>query len=278
MTYALISSIEGNIHNLNQQKGIVKFDRMYEDEAVMCFRNWRRNAGWLKDIPIYTMCPTRNTISRETQHKLSELGVTYIEEFHPITDTFTSGFINIPYTGMIFEGMLSEDVLIKIDLDMNIIRPLPQELVDSSVVVCGQYDDYCSKLQRHTNGQTNPFDTGFMISRRESGVYKTWFDGIVDIMSNGVVDRHWESVREKTGEYYLEEYVMDKMYNEGVVELYPIQKYQIGEWYTPVSVLSDEELSGVYFWHEHILHDPRYDKVREKIEYFKRMKVINDKL
>lgn len=272
MSYALIAAIEGNATNLNNALNIVDIPRQLEDEAVLCFQNWRRNGGWLKDIPIYAMCPTKNTISSSTALKLNDLGVTYIEEYHPITNTFNSGFLNIPYVGMVLEGRLNVDVTIKIDLDMNLIQPLPHSLVNSGTTVCGQYDDYCTKMQRtHSVGWCNPFDTGFIITPSVNSFYATWWSGVYDILSNAVDDPNWVNVRLQTGDYYLEEYVVDKLYHNDPTILTPIQRYQIGEWYTPVSKLSDDELLSVYFWHEHLIHDPKYNKIREKVEYFNRI-------
>jgi predicted ATP-grasp superfamily ATP-dependent carboligase len=79
-----------------------------------------------------------------------------------------------------------------------------------------------------------------------------------------------------SGDYYLEEYVMDKIAYTGLWNVQPIQKYQVGEWYTPVAEFTDEELKSVYFWHEHILHDPKYNKVREKVEFFNRTRALRD--
>jgi hypothetical protein len=276
MKYALIAAIEGDKTNLNNQKNIVKFDRLFEQESIVCFESWRKNGGWLKDIPIYVLCPTKNTISRETQDKLKELNVEYIEEYHDIVETFTSGFLNIPYVGMLFEERLDVDVIIKIDLDMNLIQPLPEELVNTDYVICGQYDDYCTKQQRILeSGWTNPFDTGFMITRKESGFYKKWWNEVYEILKNPESDPEWLKVREQTGEYYLEEYIVDKLFHLDSSILKPVQKYQIGEWYTPVSEFTDEELKNVYFWHEHLISDPVYDKIRQRVEYFNRMRKIN---
>lgn len=272
MKYALITAIEGNDNNLNNDRGIEsKCERLFETEAIKCFESWRKNGGWLKDINIYAFCPTHNTISDQTKNRFKELNVTYIEEYQEITETFISGFLNVPLVGMILEERLDEDVFINIDLDMNLIKPLPEELVNSETMICGQYDDYCTAQQRTvTDGWVNPFDTGFKITRRKIGFYKTFFNEINRTLQSD--DPEWEKVRAVSGDYYLEEYVMDKMYNNKLWEITPIQKYQIGEWYTPVSMLSDQELENVYFWHEHIVHDPIYDKTREKIEYFKRTK------
>lgn len=273
--YALIAAIESDKKNLNNQKNIIKIDRMYEQESISCFTSWRKNADWLKDIPIYVLCPTKNTIKEETKKCFEKLNVVYIEEYHNIVEKFTSGFLNIPFVGKLFEERLTEDVLIKIDLDMNLIKPLPQSLVDSKQVICGQYDDYCTKQQRQLKENwTNPFDTGFMISNRKSGIYALWFNMVMNILEDEEKDKEWLSVKSQTGDYYLEEYVIDKIFNEKLSDIKPIQKYQIGEWYTPVSEFTDDELKNVYFWHEHLISDPKYDKIRQKVEYFNRMKNI----
>ena len=275
MNYALITAIEGDAGNLNEQKGIIKNKRLFESEALLCFEAWRKNGGWLKDIPIYTYCPTLNHVTAETKEKFHSLNVTYIEEYQPITETFISGFLNVPLVGKILESQLAEDVLIKIDLDMNLIKPLPEELVNSKTLICGQYDDYCAAQQRKMHeGWGNPYDTGFTISRRDSGFYHFFYDELMVTMNNH--DPVWEEVRKVSGDYYLEEYVMDKVAYTNMWPVQPIQKYQIGEWYTPVKEFTDEELKNVYFWHEHILHDPVYDKVREKVEYFNRMRKLRD--
>lgn len=275
MKYALVTAIEGNDKNLNEQLGIINQPRKFEEEAISCFENWRKNAGWLKDIAIYTFCPTKNTISEKTKERFKELNVHYIEEYQPITETFINGFLNVPLVCKLFEERLTEDILIKIDLDMSLIKPLPEEIVNSQVLICGQYDDYCTAQQRTlTEGWANPFDTGFTISRRISGFYKYFFEVLMDVMEG--TDPLWEKVREQSGDYYLEEYVMDKIYNQKMWEVKPIQKYQIGEWYTPVKELTDKELKSVYFWHEHLIPDVKYNKVREKVEYFNRMRKISD--
>lgn len=276
MKYALITAIEGDDNNLNQQRGIqLANKRLFETEAVSCFQNWRRNGGWLKDIPIYAFCPTHNTVNERTKEQFEELGVTYIEEYQSVTETFISGFLNVPLVGMLLEQRLTEDVFIKIDLDMNLIKPLPEDLVNSEMLICGQYDDYCAAQQRKMHeGWGNPYDTGFTISRRDSGFYQFFFKVLMDTMHSD--DPLWAEVRKVSGDYYLEEYVMDKIAYTGMWDVQPIQKYQVGEWYTPVAEFTDEELRSVYFWHEHVLHDPKYNKIREKVEFFNRTKALRD--
>ena len=60
---AFIASIESNDLNMNLATNTVKIHRYYEDEAIDCIRSWRKNGGWLKDIPMYCICCTKNKIS-----------------------------------------------------------------------------------------------------------------------------------------------------------------------------------------------------------------------
>ncbi|WP_408098569.1 hypothetical protein ACJVC5_06550 [Peredibacter sp. HCB2-198] len=279
MSYALITMIESNENCINSQRGITfSHKRLYEDEAVLCFKSWRENGGWLKDIPIYTYCPSRNVVSETTKEEMKKYNVTYIENFLPETDGFFSGFWNVPLCGKIFEETLSEDVLIHIDLDMKLIKPLPQELVDSVLnndyVICGQYDDESSKSQRKIgNDWKNPLDTGFLISNRKTKFYKFFYEALSEITKTKG-DARWKEKCSDWPLYFLEEYVIDKAYNEQNYPIRPIQKYQVGEGYAKISTYTDEELRNVYFWHEHILHGEDYDKIREKIEFFKRTRPV----
>lgn len=54
---ALITVIEGNTNNINFDSNNI---RLYEIEALKCFRSWRKNAGSLKNIDIYCICVTDN--------------------------------------------------------------------------------------------------------------------------------------------------------------------------------------------------------------------------
>lgn len=279
MTYALITMIESNENCINSQRGIsFSHKRLYEDEAILCFKSWRENGGWLKDIPIYAYCPSRNVVSEKTKVEMTKYNVRYIENFLAETESFFSGFWNVPLCGKIFEETLTEDIFIHIDLDMKLIKPLPQELVDSVLsnefIICGQYDDESSKSQRKIgNDWKNPLDTGFIISNRKSDFYKYFYENLSEITKTKG-DARWKEKCSDWPLYFLEEYVIDKAYNENNYPIRPIQKYQVGEGYAKISTYTDEELRNVYFWHEHILHGEDYDKIREKIEFFKRTRLV----
>lgn len=280
MKIALITMIESNKKCTNDDMGIdFEFQRHYEDEAILCFENWRKNGGSLKDIPIYTYCPTQNIISNETKNKLEELNVTYIEKYHEVTQSFSSGFINVPFCGMLLEEELEEDVFIHIDLDMNLIKPINDELINDVYkdghILVGQYDDI-SKLDQRFLGEDweNPLDTGFIISRRDSGFYKYFYEELMKLHeTNG--DKRWKKYCQNVREYFLEEYVIDRAYNEKTQPIKTIEYYQVGEGYASIDTFPDDKLDNIYFWHEHLYPSSKYDKVREKIAYFKRMKGRN---
>ena len=263
---ALVTVIENNEDNINNSLGT---QRLYEDEAILCFENYRKNGGDLKDIPIYAICVTKATISEKYKDKLKNLDVTYIEEYHPVSETFEIGFFNVPIAMAWAEKNLKEEILWHIDLDMNLIKPLPIELfnIKDKDVICGQYDEESMKSQRDSIWSSIPFDTGFTISNRSSGFYQEYASQMLSLL----VDNTY------AGRIYdLEEFLIDRMYNDPAFNkgynIIPINKYQIGEGYPSVSTFTDTELSTVYFWHEHIIHDKYYDKIREKIQFSKRIR------
>lgn len=273
---ALIAPIEANKDNLNWQTKTSPFIHLYEDEAIKCFSAWRRNGGWLKDINIYVLCSTKNKVSSSTQSKLKSLGVQYIESYDSMSQSYSSGFLNLPYCGKFFEDYvgMNEDVLIRIDLDMALLKPLPCQLFSnvSNATLIGQYDVNSLKDQRTSYPGILPFDTGFMISNKNSGFYHKWYEMC---FSDEVLNSsEWKSIRQVLGDYYLEEFAVDYMNYNNIMPIMPIQKYQFGEGYSSIDNFSDDEIEHVYFCHEHMYIDKKfpwgYNSVAEHIKYLKR--------
>lgn len=285
MNIALITTIEGDLQDINTTK--CGYQRQYEQEAIRCFTEWRRNAGWLRDIPIYTVALTRNTISEETSRILKTLNVTYIEAYHPDTEQFQSGYWNIPLSGKYFEEHLSEDVLIKIDLDMYLIKPMKKELFDlvDDVTIVGRYDELSAK--HNTNKLTfpdrygQPWDTGLIIARRAAGFYAKFYQKLTQLTSeynNGVLEstyglrvkQHDNDIGVDYGA--MEEFAVSVMHTDDGIPLRAITKYNLGEFYAPIDIYTDEEVDNIYFFHEHIPYtEPGYDKIRTRINYKKRV-------
>lgn len=272
---ALIAPIEANKQNTNWQTGTSPFVHLYEDEAIRCFTNWRKNGGWLKDIRIYTLCSTKNTISKSTIEKLKSLSVEYIEDYASESDQYSSGFLTLPYCGKYFEeSNIDEDILIRIDLDMTLLKPINELLFERATknTIIGQYDIDSMKDQRTSYQEALPFDTGFMIVDKANRFYQKWYELC---FSNEVLNcKEWHDIRNVLGDYYLEEFAVDYMYHNKIKPIQPVQKYQYGEGYASIDTFTNEQLKSLYFCHEHIYVDKKfpwnYDSTREHIKYLKR--------
>ena len=279
---ALFASIEADLQDINTQKqGCTRY---YEREAIKCFKCWRKNAGWLADIPIYAICPTQNTISQETKNKFRELNITYIEEYFPETEEYLNGYWNIPLVGRWAEENLQERVLIKIDLDMYIIRELPGELFEDSILpLVGQYDEMSAKNDLNNLNfpleYGPPFDTGLIVTARERGFYRKFFKTLKRITEEFDGDpscgesKYGIKIGEGDLNYgALEEFSLSVLNREEPGLLNVITKYNIGEYYRDIDYYEDSELRGIYFIHEHLPVDNlKYNGSLLRLKYKKRM-------
>lgn len=277
---ALVVSVESNQNNVNLMTKTVQIQRFYEDEALRCFQSWRKNGGWLKDIAIYCVCPSKNTIKKDTQDKFKELGVEYIEYFDQNLFNYSSGFLTLPFVGQLFENkvQIDQDILVKIDLDMQLLKPLPREwfgFVNFGFTVVGQYDKYSIRDQRQAYPDFLPFDTGLMITDKNNKFCDLWYKFC--FKEYVIKTNQWQETKMKFGDYYLEEFVIDYIYANKLAKVMPVQRYQYGEGYASIDTFSDEELKQLYFLHEHLYADKRmlisdeYNSLHEKMTYMKRI-------
>ena len=117
---------------------------------------------------------------------------------------------------------MNEDVLIRIDLDMALLKPLSCQLFSnvSNATLIGQYDVNSLKDQRTSYPGILPFDTGFMISNKNSGFYHKWYEMC---FSDEVLNSsEWKSIRQVLGDYYLEEFAVDYMNYNNIMPIMPI--------------------------------------------------------
>lgn len=279
---ALVTPLECNKRSVDSFG--VEHLRFFEEEAIRCMKSWRKNGGWLKDIKIYALNATRAKVQKKTIGALEDLGVVCIDDYCPETDTFSSPFLNEPFCGMYFEATkpCKEKILVKTDLDMQLLKPIPEELFETakSKVVIGQYDEESSKDQRGVLFKKSkfklPFDTNFIISSRDSGFYQRYFDACQS--KELLASEEWSRLKAESGSsYYIEEFAIDWLASQRDFEdkLYPIVSYQYGEGYPPLRRYSDDEVQRIMFLHEHIYKDNKfpngYDAVKEHMEYLKRM-------
>lgn len=135
---------------IDQNKNVLCWDgnlhkRYFEDECLRMIKYWRKYAGWLKNINIYVYNVNGANISSTTIDKLSQYGCIYnVIENNLYSDI---GFLTEPLCGKLAEEEVKEDILIKIDLDMCITRPLENYLFEESEIytLIEQYSDYDAK-------------------------------------------------------------------------------------------------------------------------------------
>lgn len=262
MSIALVTTIENNTDNKNTK--FLGVERKYFDEALKCFESWNK---YMPEIKKYTICPTKAVLNKNEIKELESLGVTYIEKYFPETETFENGFINVALSISYLESILEEDIFIHTDLDMILLKRIPDKLFDlqNNSIICGKYDIESKKCQRVD------FDTGFTISIRENKFYNFYWSIIQKLINNEI------KLPEGVLYYDIEEYAMeliDKRYKDDW-NIIPIEKYQIGEGYPSVDFFRDDELKDIYFWHEHLINDKKVDLIKEKIKYIKRLKNAN---
>ena len=261
---ALVTIIENNTDNMNTK--ILGIQRKYFDESLKCFRSWNK---YMPEVKKYAICPTKATLNKREIDQLKELGVEYIEEYMPELEKFKIGFLNVPLSMKWAENNIPEKIFIHTDLDMELLRRIPNNVFDpifDNKIICGQYDNESVKFQRKLNDSWDlPFDTGFTIHIKNNKFYHYFWDIVVDVERNKLP----EGIR-----YYdIEEYAMDLIHNElNDFEIHGIQKYQLGEGYPSVDYFTDEELKNVYFWHEHLINNKKEELVKERIKYLKRIK------
>lgn len=258
------------ISPIEQNKVVIGWDnkphkRFFEQEAVQMVSAWRKMAGWLKNINIYFFNVNHAKISSETITSLSKLNCEVIEP-EDIGEYKEMGFLTEPLCGKISEETLTEDFLIKIDLDMKIVNPIDSSLFElaKSHTLIESYTDGGKQNQRPCIGQFNPFDTCFIISRRDSKFYSQYFDLChADTIRQ---NPEWLKLYNENGNYYLEEFVVDYMYRGGIGNIKEMRGHICGEGYVPIDELTDDEIRQINFIHNHIYHDePTFDYQKQYI-------------
>ncbi len=258
----LILTVDGkNCKNNQLLDGEVKFTdyRNYEQESINCIKSWRENAGWLKDIEIYIHSPTED-IEDTTKAIYRCYGVNYIYE--PIEDMeqFDYGFMNVHYSGRYFEETLDFEYFIHIDLDMEILKEIPQQYFDNiqTDVAVGAYlpRDYIHQRDvMYTKDKDILINTDFIISKSSSNFYKTYINEAENF--NKEIEYLKSSDNFRT--YYIEEYIADKIVKENNITM--LYDYEQGEGYT-------EYISTdcTFFWHEHLKSKPNIELIKQKIK------------
>ena len=274
MKNILMYVVENNETNINNKQGVYSDKRLYEDEVISSVKSWRKNGGWLKNIDIYVVCPTKNLPEKTTIDTLKSLDVIYLEEYMEETEGFECGYWSVPLVGRWMEQNIEFDNMIHIDCDMSLLRPLPLVMFTLPVPVCGIYDINSAKDQRQLPpGWSRPFDTGFTISSKDSKFYELFEEVLFQITED--LDPLWVEYCSDRPFQDIEEFAMDKIYNENMMEIITVMKYQAGEGYADVDTYDDFEVRNVYFWHEHKMNQQKEHLIRERVQLMKRIRNVD---
>lgn len=288
MKIVLFAPVEADLKDINSTKD--NFNRFFEKEAIKSFSCWRENGGWLKDIPIYAICSTKATLSEETRKKFRELNVTYVEAYQSITESYNCGFWNIPLVGKWMEENIQADAFIKIDLDMYLIRPLPENLffnLEKSIV---GLHDHLAEMHLASISEKYPafkyfFNTGFTITTPKSNFFeqqlkylifmenefeKLGVQGFKEKYGPNIVENTTREDKDAVEHRLMEEMCVSIMYHEGV-PIEPMQNYYLetNEYELEKSVEFD--LDKIYFIHEHIDDNLSQTNLINQIKYKKKL-------
>lgn len=264
---------------IEQNKSVVAWDgkthkRYFELEAVQMVQTWRKRAGWLKDVDIVFFNVNNASISQLTLDKLASLKCQVIDAPNKSAKYCEMGFLTEPLCGKLAEEVLtSKKIIVKIDLDMQIVKPLSRDLLELARdhVLIEQYTDYDKKGQRSQIGDFNPFDTCFIISSRDSNFYHQYYDlcNSDEILKSEA----WLSQQKTDGSYFLEEFVVDYMFKHGIGDIAPMQNDIFGEGYKPIEDMTDIEIQKIHFLHSHLYLNERCQEsqAKQQQQYMKRM-------
>jgi len=160
-----------------------------ENEAELCFKYLRENNGVLSNIPIYTICITKKTISNKMKTVLEKYKVIYIEEFDLNSQILKgSGFFNMPLGCAKLEEKLDYEYLIYLDLDMFLINPMKLNYNTDLIIEEYNFNNGPFVWEKSKNEFSNLFNTPntyintqFIITKRENYIFKQWKKNLLSL-------------------------------------------------------------------------------------------------
>lgn len=203
------------------QKGL-KYD--YEAEFRRCIAEWRKNAGWLKDIEILIY----------SDIELDNLPENVTWKYYDFMDDgqmFSHNYAACHQAGRMAELDYPESTLLHIDMDMCILKPLPEELFnhDTVIGVYGSLDNPRDKIIGDYFAESD-----FIITSPKSTFYSDFFKVAKLVMRTYNIC---------PCNYWAEEYVCD--YLLATKKYHIFEDYEYGQGFDTVP-------NSPYFLHVHI--------------------------
>jgi hypothetical protein len=267
LEYALIVVIEGNSNSINSKT----CPRLLEDEAIKCFKHWRKNGGIYSNIDIYCICVSGNSPQQTTIDEMKKYNVNYIEHYMPETKGFKNGWWCKPLGCAVLEKMLPHRYLIHIDLDMYLYREINFRLDHNACLV---YDELDSATERKFTSEFKnnfkPFNTCFMVVDRMYSIFKKWYDELIKLENSYVNNTDYYKKYFTDIEYCkLEEGAFDIISLNLDLNITPIVDIMYGETYTHIKNMSTTK--NVCFHHYH-LYDKynlnNYNFIKDKLLFY----------
>jgi len=252
--------------NLDKNSINYNMNRNYELEATECFKLFRLNGGWLKDIRIITFCLSKNNLSNDTLKIFSELNIENIHLPNLIKSDIKCGFWNIPILGKYLEkyyykyNLSKNTKLLKIDLDMFLIKPLPKEWFNYNEVVVATHDNNFHDYLTNLNLNLIFYNTGFVISEIQNYFYTKQYALLNEMerhfKNNTFFKKYNILVKDNINQKKHLEYILleelcvsyyEKIFNEKLIKL---NNFYIELEKEELKNLDD--IDSIYFIHEHL--------------------------
>lgn len=240
--------------------------RDYEKELILCLKAWNN----IYYSPIILVCPSIFPISNNTKKILLNYdNIKYIEDSKYYSEDITCGFDMKALAGKLvqqdYQYLITTEYILNIDLDMYLINKIPEKIFEKakSKIIIGRYTNTKSLKDKINEGiiykHKDPFDTGFILTKKDSGFYIKWEEDIKKIRSailnnNPILEmekvyinskKHLESSLQIDS---IEEWLISYYNEHNIMEIYSLYNYQYGEFY-PKELLKNKI---PIFYHYHL--------------------------
>ena len=115
-------------------------------------------------------------------------------------------------------------------------------------VFCGQYSEVLEDRSA-INGDF-PLDTSLIITSTDSSFYKHYYENCFS--EKYLNSEEWKRIKAVSGDYWLEEFVVDMMWKEGW-NITPVKDYQYGPGYGSLEkFIKEGKTASLYMEHAHV--------------------------
>ena len=199
-----------------------------EGELELCVKSWKK---YYPNMRIVGICPS-NKVPKNIPKEI---------EFyhHDFGYDFECGYFNIPLGLKWIEDNIECDVIIHIDLDMQLLKHIPDFELKNADIIIGRLND----IERKTFVDYEyTFESNYIIVHKNLFFFTKWWE------KTSILEQRYRNI-DKMRYIESEELAIDEIYNENIFNIKPIIDYQFGKRY-PIENIKDK--SKILFKHQHI--------------------------